>query len=176
MLHAVATALHLAADRQITIRGQLGSAIQPLPHQRVYNGDDPRRRRQATESGAAIDAWLDKARVDPEPARQFLRLLTAFDPSPANAAEQRHFLITQTGIPPEFLRLELFHRSGRTAVETAALLGREGFDPHEVRHVIGAYLAETPPSQPPCPDGDTDLSEQWLTDADLQQLRVRLNQ
>jgi hypothetical protein len=43
MLHAAATALHLAADGQMTARGRLGSALQPPVHQHVYDGDAPTR-------------------------------------------------------------------------------------------------------------------------------------
>jgi len=53
MLYAAAVVLHLAADRRITTRGLLASVIQPPAD-----------------------------RTDPEPARQTLRLLTAFDSSP----------------------------------------------------------------------------------------------
>ncbi|GEL18027.1 hypothetical protein PA7_18640 [Pseudonocardia asaccharolytica DSM 44247 = NBRC 16224] len=108
MLHAAAVALRLAADRRITPRGTLGPAIAEPPHERVYDGDDPRRRPMAASDFAtAINAWLDTARADPETARHMLRMLTAFDPSPANVAKQRHFLISQAGVPPEFLRLDL---------------------------------------------------------------------
>ena len=41
---------------------------------------------------------------------ELLRLLTAFDSSPANVARQRHFLISQLGIPAEFLRLRRLER------------------------------------------------------------------
>jgi hypothetical protein len=108
MLNAAAVALRLAADRRITPRGTLGPALAEPPHERVYNGDDPRRRPMAAPDFAtAINAWLDTARTDPETARQMLRMLTAFDPGPANVAKQRHFLISQAGVPPEFLRLDL---------------------------------------------------------------------
>jgi hypothetical protein len=107
MLHAVAVALHLAADRRITPQGTLGRALAEPPHERIYDGDDPRRRSiTAPDFATTINTWLDAARTDTEPARHMLRLLTAFDPSPANVAKQRHFLISQTGIPPEFLRLD----------------------------------------------------------------------
>lgn len=108
MLHAAAVTLHLVANRRVTPRGTLGSALAEPPHERVYDGDDPRRRPMATlDLATAIDAWLDTARTDPETARGLLRTLTTFDPSPANVARQRHFLISQAGIPPEFLRLDL---------------------------------------------------------------------
>jgi hypothetical protein len=41
MLHAAATALHLAAEGRITARGRLASAAQPPLHQHVYDGDRP---------------------------------------------------------------------------------------------------------------------------------------
>jgi hypothetical protein len=41
MLHAAATALHLAAGGQITARSRLASAVALRPHQPVYDGDDP---------------------------------------------------------------------------------------------------------------------------------------
>ncbi len=98
MLYAAAVALRLAADRRITTRGRLASAIQPPADLPVYDGDDPRRRALSmSDLGPALDAWLDAARTDPEPARQMLRLLTAFDSSPTNLAKQRHFLISRMG-------------------------------------------------------------------------------
>lgn len=104
MLHAAAVALRLAVDRHITPRGTLGSALTEPPHKRVYAGDDPHRRPMAApDLAAAIDAWLDTARTDPEPARHLMRFLTASDPGPANVAEQRQFLISEVGIPAEFL-------------------------------------------------------------------------
>lgn len=41
MLHAAATAMHLAADAQITVKGTLGPALHPEPHRPVYDGDRP---------------------------------------------------------------------------------------------------------------------------------------
>jgi hypothetical protein len=102
MLHATAVALWLAADRRITPQGTLGPALAEPPHERVYDGDDPRRRPMTWPDLAnAMSAWVGQARTDPEPARCLLRLLTAFDSSPANAVRQRQFLISQLGIPPE---------------------------------------------------------------------------
>lgn len=145
MLHAAATALHLAAEGKITARGRLASAVAAPAHQSVYDGDDPRRRPPSlSDLAPALDAWLDAARSDPEPARQTLRLLTAFDSSPANLAKQRHFLISQVGVPPEFLRLDLLPTPGRTLAETAALLDREGFDPAAVRQAVDGYLTDAP--------------------------------
>ncbi|TDO30241.1 TniQ protein [Kribbella sp. VKM Ac-2527] len=106
MLHAAAVALRLAADRRIAPRGTLGSALAEPPHERVYDGDDPRPRMAVPDLTTAVDAWLATARTGPEPAGHLLRLLTAFDPSPANFAKQLHFLISQAGIPAEFLRPE----------------------------------------------------------------------
>ena len=40
MLHAAATALQLAADRLITARGTLGSALRPAG-QHIYDGESP---------------------------------------------------------------------------------------------------------------------------------------
>jgi hypothetical protein len=171
MLHAAATALHLAADRRITARGRLASAVAAPSHQPVYDGDDPSRRPlSVSDLAPALDAWLDAARTDPEPARQTLRLLTAFDSSPTNLAKQRHFLISQMGVPPEFLRLDLLPTPGRTAAETVALLDREGFDPAAVRQAVGDFLAEAPVRT----DGRVGESDYRLGNHDLGQLRIRL--
>lgn len=171
MLHAAATALQLAADRQIPARGRLGSALQSPADQRVYGGDNPRRRRtRVSDFAAAFEEWSAAAHVDPEPARQMLRFLTSVDASPANLAKQRRFLISQMGIPPEFLRLDLLPSPGRTAVETVAVLGREGFDPAAVRQVVGEYRAPAPV----CAGRQRDETEGRYSNHDLEQLRLRL--
>ena len=166
MLHAAATALHLAADRQITARGRLASAVALPLRRRVYDGDDPRRRPPSFGNLAAeLDAWLDAARTDPEQARQALRLLTAFDSSPDNLAKQRHFLISQAGIPPEFLRFDLLATPGRTAAETVALLERDGFDPATVRQAVNEYPRATAKPVP---------ADYRFGNRDLGQLRIQL--
>ncbi len=171
MLYAAAVALHLAADRRITTRGRLASVIQPPADLHVYDGDNPRRRPLSmSDLGPALDAWLAAARTDPEPARQTLRLLTAFDSSPTNVAKQRHFLISQMGIPPEFLRLDLLPTPGRTAAETVALLEREGFEPGAVRQAVGDYPAQVPART----DGPAGQSEYRFGNHDLGQLRIQL--
>lgn len=171
MLHAAATALHLAETGQITARGRLGSAIQPPGNQCVYDGDNPRRRRtRVSNFAAAFEEWSAAAHVDPEPARQMLRFLTVADASPANLAKQRHFLINQIWIPPEFLRLDLLPTPGRTAVETVTVLEREGFDPAAVRQAVGEYRAPAPV----CAGSQPDKAEDRYTSHDLDQLRIQL--
>jgi len=172
MLHAAAAALRLAADRRITPQGTLGPALAEPPHERVYDGDDPRRRPMTgPDFATAMNAWVGQARADLEPARCLLRLLTAFDSSPANAVKQRYFLISELGIPPEFLRLDLLPTPGRTAAETQALLDRDGFDPTEVRQAVGDHLAQARLRA----GSGTDESDYRFTDNDLCQLRARLS-
>lgn len=169
MLHAAAVALDLAADRRIIARGRLASAIQPPAALHVYDGDDPRRRPPSmSDLGPALEAWLDSARTDPEPARQVLRLLTAFDSSPDNLAKQRHFLISQVGIPPEFLRLDLLPTPGRTAAETVALLEREGYEPAAVRQAVDDYPL------PSHKDGRAGEPDYRFGSHDIGQLRIQL--
>jgi hypothetical protein len=173
MLHAAAVALRLAADRRITPQGTLGPALAEPPHEHVYDGDDPRRRPLTGQEVATVmNAWVDQARTDPEPARCLLRLLTAFDSSPANAVKHRHFLISQLGIPPEFLRPGLLPPPGRTAAETQALPDRDGFDPTEVREPAGDHLAQ---ARLRAASG-TGESDGRFTGNDLGQLRARLSQ
>lgn len=171
MLHAAAVALRLAADGQITARGRLACAIAPTPHQPVYDGDNPRRRPvSSSDFATALQEWLDAVRVDPEPARQTLRMLTAYDSSPANVATQRHYLISEVGVPPEFLRLDLLPVPGRTTAETVALLEREGFDPVAVRQAVAEYLARAPIRT----GGLVDESDHRFSNYDLDKLRATL--
>ncbi len=103
MLHAAATALHLAADGKITARGRLGSAPQPPVHQHVYDGDRPDPVATAwQEAMAELEVVMTQARTDPDAARQLLGLLTFGCRTLARFEEQRAFLFG-AGIPAEFL-------------------------------------------------------------------------
>lgn len=182
MLHAAAVALMLAGDGQITARGRLACAIAPTPHQRVFDGDDPRQRPRAVQPykqdqqlssrdfAAALREWVDAIRVDPEHARQTLRMLTAYNSSPDNLVKQRHYLISEMGVPPEFLRLDLLPVVGRTTAETVALLEREGFDPSAVHEAVAGY----PTRAPIRTDGQKDESDRRFDNYDLDQLRATL--
>jgi hypothetical protein len=126
MRHAAATALHLAASRQITTRGTLGSAVQPPARQHVYDGDQPPARRPACDGGrpsayqtawqqamAAAEAAVELARIDPGTARQLLTMLTFGCPSLARFEKERAYL-SGIGIPAEFLPSA--RELGRTAL------------------------------------------------------------
>jgi hypothetical protein len=179
MLHAAAAALMLVGEGQITARGRLACAIAPAPHQAVYDGDDPRHRPPAVQPckrsqrlssedfAAALQEWVDAIRVDPEHARQTLRMLTAYNSSPDNLVKQRHYLISEMGVPPEFLRLDLLPVVGRTTAETVALLG---FDPSAVHEAVAGY----PTRAPIRIDGQMADSDRRFDNYDLDQLRVTL--
>jgi hypothetical protein len=103
MLHAAATALHLAAEGRITARGALGSALRPAPHQHVYDGDRPDPIRTAwQEAMTQMEVAITMARMDRHTARQLLALLTFGCRTLARFEEQRAYLFG-IGIPAEFL-------------------------------------------------------------------------
>lgn len=103
MLHAAATALVLAADRQITARGRLGSALAPPAHQHVYDGDRPSPHRNAwQEAMAEVEAAIILARTDRDTARQLLALLTIGCRTLDRFEEQRAYLFG-IGVPAGFL-------------------------------------------------------------------------
>jgi hypothetical protein len=85
MLHAAATALHLAADGQITAQRRLASAIQP-PRQHVY-GDRPRPARIAEQEAVAqTEARIALTRTDRDTARQMLTLAGSRSNAPTCSA------------------------------------------------------------------------------------------
>jgi hypothetical protein len=103
MLHGTATALQLAADRRITARGSLGSAVQPPAHQHVYDGDQPRPHRTAwQEAMAEAEAAVERARTDRDTARHLLAMLT-FGCGTLSRFEEERAYLSGIGIPAEFL-------------------------------------------------------------------------
>lgn len=103
MLHAAATALHLAADGRITARGTLASALRPAVHQHVYDGDQPSPHRNAwQEAMAEMEAAITQARTDRDTARQLLALLTIGCRTLDRFEDERAYLFG-IGIPAEFL-------------------------------------------------------------------------
>jgi hypothetical protein len=101
MLYAAATALHLAADGQITPRGRLGSALRPGIGEPVYDGDRPRPD-PWQEARAAVDAAIAQARTDRAAARSLLVLFTYNCRTLAGFNGPRDWLIG-FGIPANFL-------------------------------------------------------------------------
>jgi hypothetical protein len=100
MMLAAATALRLAASRDITARGRLASAVQPPTPEPVYDGDPRRAQRSTIEAEA--DALMAAIRTSPDDARQLLTLLTGFCRTLAGFDEQRDSMI-HLGVPAAFL-------------------------------------------------------------------------
>ncbi|MBF6302762.1 hypothetical protein IU459_35295 [Nocardia amamiensis] len=104
-------------------------------------------------------------------------MLTALDPK-TDAAQRRQFLITEIGIPPEFLippapvPMDPARRPrppyARTAV--VAMLETEGFDREGVEREITPFLGELQLLR-----GVTDPRRYRFTGDDLEQLRARLS-
>lgn len=97
LLSTAATALDLAAHRQIEAHGVFGPALAPAPYRRVYEGDRP-----PPDATALMAEVLAQARRDPDVARQLLTLLTFNCPTLARFDEERIYL-SSMGVPPEFL-------------------------------------------------------------------------
>jgi hypothetical protein len=103
MLHAAATALQLAADRRITARGTLGSALQLPVGQHIYDGDRLAPCQSAwQEAMAEVETAITLARTDRDTARQLLALLAIGCRTLDRFEEQRAYLFG-IGIPAEFL-------------------------------------------------------------------------
>lgn len=101
LLHAAATALQMAADGQIVARGVLASALSPVPHRAVYDGDRPPPDpvRDLMES---IGHAIQLARRDREAARNLLLTFAAFGRSEEWYRRLRADL-TDCGVPEGFL-------------------------------------------------------------------------
>lgn len=105
MTEAAATALHLAADGEITARGTLGRYLAPEPHREVYEGDrDAWERAQARRrEQAELRAMLDRAQYDPATARKVLQAFTIGVRTIDGFYRERRFVTGVLGIPEEFL-------------------------------------------------------------------------
>ncbi len=103
MLLAAATALHLAAEGEITARGRLASAIQPPRDQYVYDGDQPLPALTAWQE-AVIQAEMKMAdaRSNPDAARQMLAWMTLSCTTMTEFETERAYLFG-AGIPASFL-------------------------------------------------------------------------
>ncbi|WP_406277096.1 TniQ family protein [Nocardia sp. NBC_00881] len=177
LLTAAAVALHLVAERRIFGEGMFASALVEERHTPVYGGDDPRIRKAEDMNSitALAQKVLRQARTDENTARQMFALLTAFDPTPANYAKQRKHLISEVGVPPEFLYLLPLPGPERcyTPGVAVALLAAEGYDRDEVRLAVDEYLDEIPLRDPDSLE-PVDVHEYRLTTEDIHQLRARL--
>ncbi|MFQ6331498.1 TniQ family protein (plasmid) [Nocardia sp. CWNU-33] len=190
LLNAAAVAIALAVQRRIIPRGSLGPVLTEPAHAPVYDGDAPRppQRRQdrlhrsenapdlMTGVNAWINAWINAARSDPEPARGMLRTLTALDPH-TDIAERRRFLISEIGIPPEFLTPPNTPTNpGRrprppyTRPVMRTILETEGFDRDDVTREITLFIGELRLLH-----GITDTRRYRFSGDDLEQLRARLS-
>jgi hypothetical protein len=103
LLQAAATALHLAADGQITARGVHRGALHSAVHQHVYDGDRPSPHQTAwQEALAALEAAVVRARSDRVAARHLLTLLTHGCRTRDRFEQERAYLFG-AGIPADFL-------------------------------------------------------------------------
>ncbi|MFB6985269.1 TniQ family protein [Streptomyces sp. NPDC056178] len=102
MWDAAATALQLAADGLISVRGRLSSALQPpVPH--VYDGDEPSPYGNAWQDFmTAFEEALTTARIDAPTARQLLALLT-IGCRTLDHFERERASLHEEGVPAEFL-------------------------------------------------------------------------
>ncbi len=100
MLEAAATALHLAAAGEITVRGTLGRCLAPEPHRDVYEGD--RRAWEQKQAKAELEAMIDRARDHAGTARRLLEMFTVGSRTIATFYCERQYLIG-LGIPDGLL-------------------------------------------------------------------------
>lgn len=103
MLHAAATALQLAADRWITARGTLGSALEPPARKDACDGDRPAPYQSAWQAAMTeAEAEITLARTDRDAARRVLALFTIGCRTLGRFEEERAYL-SGIGIPGDFL-------------------------------------------------------------------------